>query len=166
MEVILDKNIDLKVLESLFTKCFDQLKDSDGDNFDESNDQEFRDWFGIDYLNDCLKFCEIILAREGENIVGGAIVGMQNPLSWPDGKKYELFILGVLPEYRSKGVGAMIMKKVEEISKVNGAESIILNTHELMSSTQRFYKNLGYTEMGTLKGYYGNGSAVFLMKKI
>lgn len=166
MEIILDKNIDLNVLEDLFTKCFNQLKDNDGDDFDDSQNQEFRDWFGIDYLNDYLKFCEVIVAKEGPVVVGGAIVGMQSPLSWPDGKKYELFILGVLPEYRSKGVGAMIMKKVEEVSKVNGSESVILNTHELAVSTQMFYKKLGYKDIGTLYEYYGNGNAVFLMKKL
>jgi ribosomal protein S18 acetylase RimI-like enzyme len=166
MEIYEEKNINVEALENLFTDCFNILKGKDSQNFNEDNDQEFREWFGIDYLKDYLKFSHVILAKEGKRIVGGAIVGMQNPLSYPDGKKYELFILGTLPSYRNKGIGRQLVEKVEYIAKISGAKRIILNTHELMRDTQKFYKDLGYIQIGILKEYYGNGGAAFLMKTL
>lgn len=166
MEVVEIKNIDINLLETLFTNSFSKLKDGDSEKFGEDNSQGFREWFGIDYLKDYQKFSHVIVVREQDNIVGGAIVGMQNPLSWPDGRKYELFILGVLPEYRNRGIGKLLVDRVEVVSKREGAQCVILNTHELMTDTQKFYTNLGYVKIGVLNDYYGNGKAVFFQKKL
>ena len=166
MEIINAKNINIDELEVLFTDCFNELKDNDSENFNDDNGQDFREWFGIDYLEDYLKYSHVIVAKDNDRLVGGAIVGMQNPLSWPDGRKYELFILGVLPDSRNNGIGKLLVKEVEAVAKEAGAESVILNTHELMVSTQKFYKDLGYEDIARLKKYYGNGSAVFFLKKL
>ncbi|HQI92690.1 MAG TPA: GNAT family N-acetyltransferase [Candidatus Dojkabacteria bacterium] len=166
MKIYVNNSIEMDKLELLFTDCFNKLKDSDSEKFSDDNNQSFREWFGIDNLKDYLKYSYIIVAEDERKLVGGAIVGMQNPLSFPDGKKYELFILGVLPKYRNKGVGKRIIKEMEDISKKTGASSIILNTHELMTSTQKFYTDLGYEKIGTLEKYYGNGNAVFFSKTL
>lgn len=166
MEIYREKNINTRYLETLFTECFNQLKGHDSDKFNDDNNQEFKDWFGIDNLKDYLKYSHVILAKEGSKIIGGAVVGMQNPLSYPDGKKYELFILGILPSYRGQGIGRRLVEKVEGIAKSSGAKSIILNTHELMTDTQKFYLDLGYKKIGTLNNYYGNGNAVFFLKTL
>jgi len=166
MKIYVNNEIGIDELELLFTDCFNKLKDNDSEKFDDDNNQSFREWFGIDNLNDYLKYAHIIVAEDDGKLVGGAIVGMQNPLSFPDGKKYELFILGVLPEYRNKGIGKMLISEVENVSRNAGALGIILNTHELMTSTQKFYTDLGYEIIGTLQKYYGNGNAVFFMKKL
>lgn len=165
MKIYKNNSADIDVLTDLFTQSFSSLRGNDGENFDAGESQEFHEWFGIEYLPDYLKFSHVILAEDEGKLVGGAIVGMQNPLAWPDGKKYELFILGVLPEYRSKGVGSGLMKEIEKVAKESGAGSVILNTHKLMTQTQKFYTNLGYKIMGELEGYYGNGNAVFMMKE-
>jgi len=161
IQVKIENKIRIDQIEELFTTCFDELKDGDIEQFDETNNQKFREWFGIDYLADYSKYCDIILAREGKKLIGGAIVGMQNPLSFPDGKKYELFILGVLPKYRNRGIGKMLIQNVIEAAKKNNAQTLILNVHVLMTSTQKFYSDLGFTKMGILDNYYGNGAAVF-----
>ncbi len=166
MKIYKNNSIDIEQLTDLFTESFSSLRGNDGEKFGEGESQEFHEWFGIEYLPDYLKFSHVILAEEEGKLVGGAIVGMQNPLAWPDGKKYELFILGVLPEYRSKGVGRELMAEVEKVAKENGAISVILNTHKLMTHTQKFYTDLGYRIMGELEGYYGNGNAVFMMKTL
>lgn len=106
----------------------------------------------------------MILAEENGELIGGAIIGMQSPLSWPDGRKCELFILGVLPEFRKLGIGKSLLKKAEEIAKGMGAKSVIINTNALMKRTEKFYLDNGYQNIGMLKGYYGNGDAVFLLK--
>jgi ribosomal protein S18 acetylase RimI-like enzyme len=166
MEIIVDNNVSIDKLEELFTECFNNLKDHDGDNFNDDNDQDFREWFGIEYLKDYLKYGSVLVAKEGEELIGASIIGMQNPLIWVDGKKYEIFALGVLPKYRNKGIGKELVLKSEEVAKESGAESVILDTHESMPATRKFYKELDYKEVGTLEGYYGNGNAVFYMKKL
>jgi ribosomal protein S18 acetylase RimI-like enzyme len=166
MEIIVDKNISIDKLEKLFTECFNKLKGQDSNNFNDDNDQDFREWFGIEYLKDYLKYGYVLVAKEGEKLMGASIIGMQNPLIWVDGKKYEIFALGVLPEYRNRGIGKELVLKSEEVARDNGAENVILDTHELMPATREFYKELGYKEIGTLEGYYGNGNAVFYMKKL
>ncbi|MBN2100402.1 GNAT family N-acetyltransferase [Candidatus Dojkabacteria bacterium] len=164
MRIEINNNIDIAKLEELFTACFDELKGNDSQDFTEEQDQAFREWFGIENLKDYLKFSHIIIAHENNKFIGGAIVGMQNPLSWPDGKKYEFFILGLLPGHRNKGLGKRLVQTAEKVSKENGARSLIVNTHVLMKDTQHFYENLGFSRMGTLKNYYGNGDAVFLSR--
>ncbi len=166
MKITIDNNISIEKLDKLFTKCFSILKDQDNNEFDHIETQAFREWFGIEYLKDYLKYGCVLVAKEGEELVGASIIGMQNPLTWVDGKKYEIFAVGVLPEYRNKGVGKKLVLKSEEVAKDAGAESIILDTHESMTATRKFYKDLDYKEIGTLENYYGNGNAVFYMKKL
>jgi len=166
MEIIVDNKIPIKEIENVLGECFDKLKDNDGEHFNDEIDQNFREWFGIEYLEDYLKYSKIVVAKEGNIIVGISIVGMQNPLIWVDGRKYEIFAIGVLPEYRNKGVGKGLLLKSEEVARNEGAENLILDTHELMEATRKFYLELGYKEIGVLEGYYGNGNAVFYMKKL
>lgn len=166
MEILENNSFDFDELETFFTESFNKLKGQDSDKFNKNNGQEFREWFGKAYLKDYLKYSHVILATEEKKIVGGAIVGMQNPLTWPNGRKFELFILGVLPKYRNRGIGKGLVQKVEEVSRSSGAKTIILNTHELMSETRKWYLDMGYTQIGVLKDYYANGDAVFLSKKL
>jgi len=166
MQILINNDISIDQLDTLFTECFANLKDNDNNEFDDIETQAFREWFGIDYLQDYLKYGYIIVAKENDDLVGASIIGMQNPLIWVDGKKYEIFALGVLPEYRNRGIGKELVLKSEEVAKEAGAESIILDTHESMPATRKFYKDLDYKEIGTLEEYYGNGNAVFYMKKL
>jgi ribosomal protein S18 acetylase RimI-like enzyme len=166
MEIIINNDISIDQLDTLFTECFANLKDNDNNEFDDVETQAFREWFGIEYLKDYLKYGCILVAKEDEELIGASIIGMQNPLIWVDGKKYEIFALGVLPEYRNKGIGKELVLKSEEVARDNGAENIILDTHESMPATRKFYKDLGYEEIGTLESYYGNGNAVFFIKQL
>ncbi|MBU0975438.1 MAG: N-acetyltransferase [Patescibacteria group bacterium] len=166
MKIFTDNKVAIHELELLFTACFLDLVEQDEEKFDENNGQSLREWFGIDELRDYLKHSRIIVAEEDGKLVGAAIVGKQNPLTWPDGKKCEVFNLGVLPEHRNKGLGSDLMEAVEKEAKLMGAKSIVLNVHELMTETQKFYEKLGYKRTGILRYYYENGSAVFFMKKL
>ena len=105
MEIIENNNLSIEELEELFKTSFDVLMGKDGDNFSDDTGQEFREWFGIDKIKDYIKYIHVIVAQDEGELVGGAIIGQQNPLTWPDGNKYELFILGVLPKYRGKEIG-------------------------------------------------------------
>lgn len=157
-------NIKISLLESILDICFSNLKGSDHDNFSENQLQNLREWFGIDEIIKYKEYIHIIVAKDKDKIAGVAIVGVQNPLSWPDGRKYELFALGVLPEYRNKGIGKSLVLHSEKIAKQNKAKSLIIHTHILMTDTQKFYKNLSYQKLGILKDYYDNGDAIFYKK--
>lgn len=166
MNLYIDNNIDQVLLESLFVEAFAELKDEDENKFTSENSLAFRDWFGIDSLKDYLKYSQIIIAEEKGKLIGAAIVGQQNPLTFPDGRKFELFILGVISQYRKMGVGKKLMIEAESIAKQLGGKSVIINTNSLMESTIHFYVNCGYKNIGVLKDYYDNSDATFLLKHL
>lgn len=161
-----EKSPNLKIVEKLFEDCFKTLKGDDDTKFTEDNNLGFREYFDIDNLKDYLKYADVLIAKDSEKNIGGIIIGKQNPLSYPDGKKFEVFLLGVLPKYRNKGIGELLMTEGIKLARNKGAKAVILNTHELMLDTQKYYLDMGFEKIGTLKEYYGNGNAVFFMKKI
>ncbi|MDD3647876.1 MAG: GNAT family N-acetyltransferase [Candidatus Dojkabacteria bacterium] len=166
MKIISKNDVSIKALEILFESCFEELEENDEKKFDETNGQSLREWFAIDDLKAYQKYAQIIIAEEEGNLLGAVIVGKHSPLTWPDGKKCEIFNLGVLPEYRNRGIGRKLMEAAEKEAQSMGGKSIILNVHEIMVKTHRFYENLGYKKIGKLENYYDNGSAVFFMKRI
>jgi ribosomal protein S18 acetylase RimI-like enzyme len=58
------------------------------------------------------------------------------------------------------------VEKAESWAKAQGAEMVIVNTHELMEQVHTVYRKLGYENLGRLEKYYGNGGAVFFGKKV
>ncbi|MBU1868264.1 GNAT family N-acetyltransferase [Patescibacteria group bacterium] len=159
-------NPNIAELTSMFKTAFDKLTADDQLRFDsDKNGQELFEWFDINQLREYFQHGLLIEARDvNENLVGAIFVGKQNPLSWPDGNKVEIFILGVDPVARGKRIGSALVKEAEKQAKKNGAKKIIVNTHVSLKADQQFYKKLGYVPMGTLANYYDNGNAVFFCK--
>jgi ribosomal-protein-alanine acetyltransferase len=74
-----------------------------------------------------------------------------------------LNLLAVTPEYRLQGVGAQLVRWLEESALVAGIVRIRLEVRETNIGAIRFYAGLGYQRLGTLKAYYsGQENAVRL----
>ncbi len=161
-------NPNIKELEYFLEIAFDSLTPEDQKNFDEAgNGQNLREWFGIDSLAEYLKYCTLIEARTIEGkLIGTVIIGKQNPLTWPDGNKIEMFALAVDPAIRGLGIGSTLVKQAETACKNMSGKKLILNTHIMLTADHKFYEKLGFIKMGILKDYYGNGDAVFYFKDI
>lgn len=152
-------------LSSFLEAAFDTLSGDDAGNFSMETSQSLADWLSVDELIAYLPYGELWEARDDEgNLVGVAFEGKQHPISWPDGKKAELFVLAVSVKERGKGIGKTLVAHCEQSARLMSAKTLLVNTNSLMPDTISYYERLGYSKMGELQGYYDNGNAVFLEK--
>jgi len=70
--------------------------------------------------------------------------------------------LGVAPDWRRSGVGQRLMREVE--ARVN-LPRIRLQVRRSNAAAIGLYHKLGYSVLGTLPHYYGDGEDAFLMEK-
>jgi ribosomal-protein-alanine N-acetyltransferase len=68
----------------------------------------------------------------------------------------------VLPEYRSRGIGAALMQACEAQIK---EPSIRLNVRVSNASAIHLYQSLGYRRVGSWPGYYQDGEDALVMEK-
>jgi len=73
----------------------------------------------------------------------GKIVGYINPVI--DGREAWIGGIGVIPRYRSSGIGTKLMGSAEELCRTRGVESINLEVIEGNHRAQRLYERLGFT---------------------
>lgn len=73
----------------------------------------------------------------------GKIVGYINPVI--DGTEAWIGGIGVVPEYRSSGIGTKLMKAAEEQCRVKGVKSVTLEVIEGNDRAQRLYERLGFS---------------------
>jgi len=76
-----------------------------------------------------------------------------------------LNLLAVDPRYRRRGVGRRMMEWLEESAVVAGIGEIGLEVRVSNPVARRFYRTLGYTEIGLLQGYYCGVEAAVGMKR-
>lgn len=154
----------LQELETLFENCFREYEPEESNQED---GQSLNEWFSIKDMIDYLPYGELWEARDKEGqLIGATFAAKQNPISYPDGKKWELFILAVLPDSRHQGIATKLVHKAESSAKVCGAHSLVINTHYTLTSLHQFYQHLGYTKIGQLDNYYDNGHATFFKKEL
>lgn len=153
-------------LHSFFEGVFTEIADS-GNFLEEQNQNLLSDWFSVAEMNNYLAHGSLIEARlEDGKLIGAIFIGKQNQVSWPDGRKMEIFILGVDENYREQGVAKKLVLAAEEYAAAQKAQKIIVNTHVAMESVHLFYQKIGYEKMGILRDYYDNGDAVFFQKRV
>lgn len=152
-------------LQDFFEAVFAEIPDTE--NFSAEQDQQLDEWFS---LAEMLKYGEhgkLIEARlEDGQLVGAIFIGKQNPLTWPDGQKMEIFILGVDKNYRGNNISKKLVAAAEDFAREFGAKKIVVNTHIAMDSVHAIYQKFGYEKIGMLKNYYENGDAVFFQKQL
>ena len=69
-------------------------------------------------------------------------------------KKIILYDLFVRPEYRKKGIGAMLMDASKDFAENNGITGIELSTAISNGTAQRLYESLGYERDNEFYNYY------------
>jgi len=73
--------------------------------------------------------------------------------------------LGVTGAYRGKGLGRLLVLRLERQFMVDGAEGVLLEVRVSNTPAQEFYRRLGYEEAFLLSGYYSNGEDALVMMK-
>lgn len=84
------------------------------------------------------------VACDGDRIVGFLSMHIQRILHH-ERQTCELQELNVLPDYRSQGIGTMLMNHAESLARELGLEEIELTTRLYRTRAQEFYKRLGYS---------------------
>jgi len=75
--------------------------------------------------------------------------------------------LGVTSAYRGRGLGRVLVARLEQQFIIDGAEGVLLEVRVSNTPAQDFYRRLGYEEAFLLSGYYSNGEdALVMMKEI
>lgn len=70
--------------------------------------------------------------------------------------------VGVLPEYRGRGIGGALMQACEKSLTV---PTVRLNVRISNETAIRLYLSLGYQKVGTWPGYYQDGEEALVMEK-
>lgn len=78
----------------------------------------------------------------------------------------ELMSICVLPEFRGRGFGKMLLNHMEETLKQLGSVQIFLEVRESNRSARNLYSSSGFKEMGIRRNYYSNNgeNAIIMMK--
>ena len=92
----------------------------------------------------------LLVAVDGDEIVGSGQLGLTQ---WSNGRhRAELQKLLVRAERRGEGVGRLLVTALHQAARQRGRTLIMLDTR-LGSTAERFYRGLGYQELGVVPGY-------------
>jgi ribosomal protein S18 acetylase RimI-like enzyme len=79
-----------------------------------------------------------------------------------DGKNW-IATLGVLPEYRRRGIATALLQACEDQMTL---PRIRLTVRAENFAAQQLYKDLGYLQIGMWKKYYHGGADALLLEKV
>lgn len=70
--------------------------------------------------------------------------------------------IGVLPEYRGRGIAAALLERCEALLEV---PTVRLNVRVSNATAIRLYQRFGYQKVGLWPGYYQDGEDALVMEK-
>jgi ribosomal-protein-alanine N-acetyltransferase len=73
--------------------------------------------------------------------------------------------IGVSPRYRRRGIGKLLVRRVEHQFAVELATAVQLEVRVSNTAAQRFYRRMGYRHVFGIDSYYANGEDAFVMMK-
>ncbi|MDJ0847717.1 MAG: GNAT family N-acetyltransferase [Myxococcota bacterium] len=103
-----------------------------------------------------------VVARSGRTIHGFAIMGFH----WERARAH-LILLAVEPASRRQGLGAGLVRWLEEVARRGGIAHVGLEVRAGHEGARRFYRSLGYGETRRVAGYYqGREDAVEMVASL
>lgn len=82
----------------------------------------------------------------------------------PDGAAH-LTTIGVAPEHRRRGLAGRLLSHLEEVLRIKGVSTIVLELRVSNLAAKRLYTDAGYSLVNCLTKYYSDGEDCFLMVK-
>ncbi len=92
------------------------------------------------------------VAEQGQEIP--LIVGFAGILTAID--TADVMNIGVLPEYRKQGIGALLLQNLEEKAKFYNCTQMMLEVRESNMPAVHLYQKHGYIQIAIRKNYYSN----------
>ena len=90
-----------------------------------------------------------LVAVDGDVVAG--YVGSQSVMGEAD-----MMNLAVLPDYRRKGIGEMLVKRLVEELTANAVSSLTLEVRASNTGAIELYNKLGFAQVGRRPNYYKN----------
>ncbi len=76
-----------------------------------------------------------------------------------------LWLLGVIPEFREKGIASKLIDKQIQNSMLEGHKKIVLKTHKGCPEAIRLYEKKGFIHFDTEKDYWEKGKHALWYRK-
>jgi ribosomal-protein-alanine N-acetyltransferase len=73
--------------------------------------------------------------------------------------------LGVSPRYRRRGIGRLLVNRVQHQFALEMATGVQLEVRVSNTTAQRFYRRMGYRDVFGIEHYYANGEDAIVMMK-
>lgn len=102
---------------------------------------------------------DTFLVAEKEREVIGFVIGIVQK------KEGHILVIAIRDDYKKKGIGTFLMKKLIEIYKKKGITQLKLEVRASNVAALSMYKNLGFKITNRLKHYYENGEDGFLLRR-
>src|SRR5215471_1079994 len=98
------------------------------------------------------------VATDGTTIAGYITLDVRGPF------RGYIHLLCVMPQWRNRGVGALLIKHVEQ-RVFREHPNVFLCVSSFNRAAQRFYKRMGFKRVGTISEYIIKGHSEYLMRK-
>ena len=104
------------------------------------------------------------LVAEIERKVVGYICFGQTPLT---GATWDIYWMAVEPIYRGQGIGSSLLQAAEKHILEHQGKLILIETSSKSNyrSTRRFYRHMGYRQVGRIRDYYAPGDNRVILEK-
>ncbi len=106
-----------------------------------------------------IRYATTLVAIE-DDLIAGFIIGFAS------GGTGFIYTLDVHPDYRRKGIGAMLVSALEEKLRAERAKRIRLEAALNNPAALALYRKAGYSEREMLRNYYGRGKHAVRMWKV
>ena len=80
---------------------------------------------------------------------------------------WNALLLAVHPDYQGKGIGAALMKRVEQILTARGERILLVETSgsTAFKKTRAFYQKIGYEQEACIREFYAAGEDKIIFRK-
>jgi ribosomal-protein-alanine N-acetyltransferase len=102
------------------------------------------------------------IAENGQMVAGFVASGMEDTGEELYG---HIMNIAVAHSYRRRGIGRMLVRRIEHQFLLQGASGIQLEVRQSNIRAQQFYRELGYEQVIIIAGYYNDGEDAIVMMK-
>lgn len=135
---------DVKILQELNQEVFVDNHQYDPDLIMEWALSEKGKHYFANLVQDNQAYCCL---AEVNNKPVGYIAGREKKFGYRKSRYFEIENMGVIPEFRSKGIGALLINQTKEEAKKKGYQKIFVNSYFHNIKAIAFYKNHGMKEI-------------------
>lgn len=111
----------------------------------------------INFLYECYR--DTFLVVENKEEVIGFVIGITQK------DEGHILVIAIRDDYKKKGIGTFLMKKLMEIYEKKGIKKLKLEVRVSNVPAISMYKRLGFKITNRLVNYYENGEDGFLLKR-